>query len=144
MNKIKFLNYAVLILFLANLAWLFLFLNRPKHKKEGPKKLIIEQLHFDENQVEAYEILIQNHRTQIRNLDDSIQKYKSVLYQRLLPKDTLFQQECIAHINGFQRQIELIHLQHFLAIKQLCKPNQLEAFSQLETKLAEWFKPHKP
>ncbi|MEN9738572.1 MAG: hypothetical protein RLZZ318_606 [Bacteroidota bacterium] len=143
MNKVKFLNYALLVLFLANLAWLFLFLNRPKHRPEGPKQLIIDQLQFDAEQVQAYDALIQMHRTQIRSLDDSIQVYKSNLYRHLDSKDSLLQKHCIEQINAFQRQIENTHLQHFVAIRQLCKPEQQEAFVQLQSKLADWFKPHK-
>lgn len=143
MNKIKFLNSALLVLFLANLAWLFLFLNRPKHRPEGPKQLIIDQLQFDAEQIQAYDALIQVHRTQIRSIDDSIQVYKSSLYRHLDSKDSLVQNHYIEHINAFQRQIENTHLQHFVAIRQLCKPEQQEAFVQLQSKLAEWFKPHK-
>lgn len=140
MNKIKVYSYALVVMFLANMAWLFMFLGSSKHRPEGPKVIIAETLGFDKSQMKAYDELIASHRTSIKQYDDSIQVYKSNLYLHLNTSDTLVQKRCIDKINQFQKSIEYTHLQHFNEIKQLCKSDQLESFDRLQRNLAELFK----
>lgn len=144
MNKINVLSFALVVMFLANMACLFVFLSSPKHRPEGPKVIIAETLGFDKSQMKAYDELIASHRASIKQYDDSIQVYKSNLYLHLNASDSLIQKYCVDQINQFQKRIEYTHLQHFNEIKQLCNPNQLKSFDQLQRSLAELFKkPHR-
>lgn len=144
MNKINVLSFALVVMFLANMACLFVFLGSPKHRPEGPKVIIAETLGFDKSQMKAYDELIASHRASIEQYDDSIQVYKSNLYLHLNASDSLIQKYCVDQINQFQKRIEYTHLKHFNEIKQLCKPNQLKSFDQLQSRLAELFKkPHR-
>ena len=78
MNKIKLLTLAVIGLLLLNLATLsFLFLNAPKGNLHKPQEIIIEKLHFDENQQRQYKQIIQWHKGRIKDLDEKVKQANS-------------------------------------------------------------------
>jgi hypothetical protein len=69
MNKTKFLMIAVVLLFVTNLALIFLtFVHKglPPHE---PKKAIIEKLGLDATQQEKYMELIKDHQRQLKTFD---------------------------------------------------------------------------
>lgn len=150
MEKTKLLTVAVIGLLLINIGTLgFLFLSgpnghRPPHEgRPEPKEIIIEQLHFDAQQKQAYEKLIQWHRGEIDKLDANIRQAKNQLYAQLgqtevnlKTKDSL-----ISVININQKQIEATHFKHFEDIKKLCHQDQLENFNALTEELSRIFAP---
>lgn len=144
MNKTKLLSVAVIALLVLNFGILgFLFLSK-KHEPNGrkmPREIVIEKLHFDENQIVEYEKIIEEHQKAIRNLDDSIRKTKNELYQLLneekinsAQKDSLYLQ-----LANYQKQIETTHFNHFLEIKRLCKKEQLADYKNLTEELSKIF-----
>lgn len=148
MNKTKLLSVAVIALLVLNFGILgFLFLSK-KHELNGrkmPREIVIEKLHFDENQIVEYEKIITEHQKSIRNLDDSIRKTKNELYQLLneekissVQKDSLY-----FKLANYQKQIETTHFNHFLEIKKLCKKEQLADYKNLTEELSKIFS-HKP
>lgn len=52
-------------------------MRKPHPNHEGPKKLIIEKLHFDEQQIKVMNTMVDRHRTEIRKSDDRILKLKN-------------------------------------------------------------------
>ncbi len=150
MSKIKLLTLAVVGLLVMNLCIVgFLFFRNPPHlqggpppfEEGGPKRRIIEMLHFDEGQVREYEKLIDQHMVSIKELNEQIRDTKSNLYQTLHAekgdsnkKDSLFNQ-----LGALQKEIETIHYAHFMEIKKLCKPDQSEYFNTLINYLADFF-----
>lgn len=148
MNKTKLLSVAVIALLVLNFGILgFLFLSK-KYEPNGrkmPREIVIEKLHFDENQIVEYEKIIKEHQNAIRNLDDSIRKTKNELYQLLneekinsAQKDSLY-----LKLANYQKQIETTHFNHFLEIKKLCKKEQLADYKNLTEELSKIFS-HKP
>ncbi|MEN9336050.1 MAG: hypothetical protein RLZZ500_1037 [Bacteroidota bacterium] len=153
MDRSKLLTLAVIALLILNLGTLaFLLLPKPyPHPEMGPggpagprgpkpKTIIIEQLGLDAAQVKVYEGLIKEHRQAIDSLDQVIRESKDQLYQNLAATagdqvDTVL----VAKINAAQKQIELTHYNHFLAIKKLCKPEQMEKFNALTEELHRLF-----
>lgn len=153
MEKTKLLTFSVIGLLLLNFGTLsFLFLNSPKtdrHPHEGrpePREIIIEKLHFDANQQNEYEKLIQWHRHEINKFDDSIRHAKNELYSGLSQAtvDTKEKDSLISAINSYQKQIEETHFKHFQDIKKLCRPEQKKDFENLTEELSRIFAPHKP
>lgn len=150
MNKTKLLSVAVIALLVLNFGILgFLFLSK-KHKpneRKMPREIVIEKLHFDENQIVEYEKIIEEHQKAIRNLDDSIRKTKNELYQLLneekinsAQKDSLY-----LKLANYQKQIETTHFNHFLEIKKLCKKEQLADYKNLTEELSKIFShPRRP
>lgn len=157
MEKSKLLTLAVVALLVINIGTLvFLYLGKPhpgpRMGPEGmgrpkPKEIIIEQLGLDAPQIKVYEGLIQEHRQRVDSLDRIIRESKDALYQNLAnDSGDAVDTALIAKINAAQKQIELTHYQHFLALKKLCKPEQKEKFEALTEELHHLFgrPPHPP
>ena len=140
MNKLKFLVMIIVILFAGNMILLAVYV---QHKKESfnpnkPKNIIIERLDFDDHQITAYSMLVDEHRKVIRSKNSEILQCKKVLYLHL----TQIDQEKICDsltstIAKLQKEIETIHFEHFLDIKNLCNQNQLEKYELLVGDLVE-------
>jgi Spy/CpxP family protein refolding chaperone len=156
MEKTKLLTITVIGLLLLNFATLgFLFISGTKGHKpphdipEGrhePKEIIIERLHFDANQQKEYGQLIEWHRGEIRQLEDSIRVSKNELYM-LLNDDKIDEKAKVTLINQialFQKQIEATHFKHFEDIKKLCKPEQQVYFNELTEEFGRLFYRNKP
>ena len=156
MKKTKLLTITVIGLLLLNFAILaFLLVSGPRgHKRssdrpEGrpnPREIIIERLHFDDNQQKEYAELIKWHRGEIKKLDSNIRQTKNELYSQLnqtevnlKTKDSL-----ITLLNSFQKQVEETHFKHFEDIKKLCHQDQFEDFNELTEDLSRIFAPNKP
>lgn len=111
-------------------------------RDEGPKKYIIQKLHFDEAQCKLYEIEIQQHRKEIHENEKLINKTRNALYFQLKYQtstqkiDSLTLEIAQLHLNA-----ERINFRHFLKIKQLCKPEQINDFNDLTEEIAHLFSP---
>lgn len=151
MNKTKVLVFAVIALVTLNFGILgFLFLSKNNDGPRGrkmPREIVIEKLHFDKNQIEAYDKTIKIHQEDIRNLDDSIRSTKNELYQ-LLNSDTIDsvqKNSLFLKLANYQKQIETTHFNHFLEIKKLCKKEQLSDYKNLTEELSKLFShPRRP
>ena len=146
MSKVRLLTIAVALLVLVNIAALTaLYLGRPGNhgprRGEGPKAVVIERLHFDAGQVQAYEALIRQHRATIDRLDGALLEDRSALYQGLRSPDRARQDSLLAACAATERMIESTHLAHFEAIRALCRPDQLPYFDELVNDLAGLFRP---
>ena len=106
----------------------------------SPKSIVVDKLHFDKEQVVKYDELIKQHSESISEIDNKIIALKNSLYKNLSNlenkevTDSLFLQ-----IASNQTAIERLHYDHFLDIKKLCKPEQLEDYNALTNELAEIF-----
>nr|MBC7614227.1 hypothetical protein [Pseudopedobacter sp.] len=146
MTKIKFLTICVIVLLILNLGTItFLFTGRPsrpfKIEQEGPKKIIIEKLGFNKNQIAQYQILIQKHQELIKEIQKNIKERKNELYETLSNSDTSKVAILVLKISDLQLEIEKTHYHHFQDIKALCKPSQLPKFKNLTNDLAKLFRP---
>lgn len=147
MNKKTFIILLISLLVLSNfiMAW---FLIKPKPHRFGPdqpKNIIIKKLRFNDNQVEKYELLIDEHRKEIRKRDEKIMNLKNKLYLGLNNNtDSSSVNVLMDSITSIQKEIELIHYRHFQDIKSLCEGDQLNDFSKLSQELSKIFSPQKP
>jgi periplasmic protein CpxP/Spy len=147
MSKTRFLILAIVVLFLINIMTLAFFtLKGPRGKdRKPPKEYIAKKLHFDDKQIIEYDILIDEHQSKIRKLDEELKRCKNDLYSQLSKPanqkvtDSLFTQLALT-----QKNIEQSHYHHFLEIKALCTDKQLEDFNQLTKELAKLFGPKPP
>lgn len=109
--------------------------------QDGPKKIIAERLHFDAEQVAAYDKLIAQHQQVIKSKQQEIGAAKTALYA-LLQGDDLSKKDSLTNIVGqLQQQIEAVHFQHFSDIKNICKGEQIQAFNEMTADLAGYFSP---
>jgi protein CpxP len=153
MDKIKFLKYLVLGLFLLNvltISSLFFFEmndNNRKNEHARPEKIIIDQLNFDKTQQEQYRKLITWHRNRINTFENQIKNNKQQLYAELSKNnvDLRTKDSLINNLSLCQKEIEITHFQHFEDIKKICKPNQVQDFINLTKELSTIFsKKRKP
>ena len=148
MNKTKFLSLAVIVLVILNVFILFfMFFSKENHSrhKKMPNEIIIEQLNFDKKQITEYDKLIQNHRKTIRELDGSIRNTKGELYF-LLSSDSISSTQkdsLVLQLATFQKEIEVTHFNHFLAIKKICKKEQLADYKNLTNEFCRLFESNK-
>lgn len=142
LTKSNFWRTAALVLLLLNVALLAFFLSRPRPPRgEGPKKIIIERLRFDDGQVAAYDKLIEQHKANLQTREAEIRTAKTQLYS-LLQGDDLTQKDSLANrIGQLHVEVENIHFRHFQDLKNLCKPEQLADFKALAGELATYFAP---
>jgi|AntRauMFilla1563_2_1112583.scaffolds.fasta_scaffold03715_4 hypothetical protein len=146
MTKSKLLTFAVIALFLINIITLsFLFFKGPRpegREKPNPRDIVIHKLDFDDTQIASYEELIKKHKASIENLDRNIKKSKNNLYKQLsFPENKSVTDSILNKLNLYKSEIELVHYNHFLDIKKLCKPEQLDNYNELTHKLAKIFAP---
>ncbi len=152
MNKTTLLTVAVVVLFLMNAGIIsFLLLNKPPRPDggrngEGPKRLVIERLHFDKDQIDRYDALIEQHQMTIHSADEEILQLKQELFSLLPSPDQAREDSLIERISAVQRRIERAHFDHFSGIRKICRPDQMNDFNALSRELAEIFSPkeHRP
>ncbi len=150
MSKIKLLTIAVIGLLVLNTALVaFLMLRKPfprpgkgggaERGQESPKGVVINRLHFSEAQAKQYGKLIKEHQITIRVLSDSVGYYKKELYRSLISENNDEKDASVDRLGNLQKQIELAHYNHFLAIKKLCEPDQIADFNKLSRDLSKYF-----
>ncbi len=158
MNRTKLLTIAVLGLLLINLGTLLvIFLNRsghhprPPHEQEGPrgegpKRIIIERLNFDEAQQKQYEEIIVEHRKKMRELNDASRDLHNELFGQLTENviDKAKADSVISLISLNQKALDNLNFDHFQKIKGICKPGQIEQFNDLVKDLTHLFSPQGP
>jgi periplasmic protein CpxP/Spy len=147
MSRLKLITYIAFGLLIINLTLIvFLILGNPKHPRHGgPKEIIIERLHFDAAQTEAYSKLITEHRSSITEKEQAVLKLKNRLYE-LLRVEVVHSEkmEIERELGELQIQIEDIHFKHFQNIKELCRPEQMKDYKILIQDIAELFSHPKP
>lgn len=147
MNKTRFLFGALVALVLLNIVSLALLWQRrsPPPRGEGPRKIIIERLHFDPAQTAAYDLLVEKHRADIRRKDREMAVARQAIYGQLQHGDFSNSDSLFARVGELQMEIERIHLAHFQDIQKLCRAEQLADFEKLVAELERLFqKPKRP
>lgn len=137
MTKLNLIIGLLIVLLLCNM-FLFYQLMRPRGGNQ-PRNVISSTLHFSEAQNKAYNVLIQEHRKQIHQADDSLRVLKETLYKQLVDTQMLRRDSLIEAINAVQKNIEYIHWNHFKDIEALCLPEQKEYFAELQNQMAQLF-----
>ena len=128
MNKTRFLTILVGLLALLNTLSLVALWKRPTPPHhEGPRQTIIERLQLDAAQVEAYDILIEKHRADIRQKDAEMADARQALYHQLQGNDWSKNDSLLAEIGRLQIAVEQIHLAHFQNITYLYNNSQVSS-----------------
>lgn len=146
MNKIKALTYSVIILVILNVSMIvFFFVIKPRefrNQRNGPRKMIIEKLHFNEDQQIQLQASIENHIEKVISCEKQIQQTKQNLYAQLSqPKvDAKVKDSLINALGEIQKQIETSRFNHFKKIRKICNtPEQKEDFKELTVELSKMF-----
>ena len=122
MNKERF--YIIIIggLILINLTFMWLFFNQENSsKKGGPRDMIIEALHFDNEQIREYDLLIKDHRILMR-------KHKSELYNFRKSYFLTDSDSALSLLSNSYSNLENINKNHINEIMEICNSSQKEIF----------------
>jgi protein CpxP len=146
MEKNKLQRIIIIGLIVLNIGLIgFVFLRPhgkgPHRKHMEPKHAIIEKLHLDKTQIEAYSALIRIHQSQIKKANDEQNMLKQDLYS-LLDHSELndtAKKSLLVLLGNNQQKIEQIHFSHFNDIKSICRPDQLDEFNELAKELSQLF-----
>jgi hypothetical protein len=146
MNKSRLLWTVMALCILCNgiLLWKIYGQDARGHRgKQEPKHIIIDALGFDDQQIQAYEELITEHRKDIAALELQIMETRGRWYQTIGVASTMEDSSAIV-ISALQADIERIHYRHFQEIRALCRPEQVADFEKLASQLPSLFQPKKP
>lgn len=139
MNKSKFLRLIIIGLLISNGVLLFM-LAKGHNRKDDPRAIIINKLHLDKEQIKAYEVSIKKHRKAIKDNEIAMNTLRTTLYKQLNGGQDNAKVDSLISIIAQQQNIaEHINYQHFLQIKKLCKPSQLNDFNALTDEIAMLF-----
>ncbi len=134
-------------LLLINFILIGLLISKPEvsntletQEHHSPKMVIIERLGFDDGQLKQYVELIDAHGVATKEKDAKIAQIKAELYQ-LLAGNLMYKKadSLTSEIGKIQKEIELLHFNHFKDIKALCNEKQLIEFEKLAKDLATVF-----
>lgn len=143
MNKTRFFIITTILLLVLNMVLLgSRFLKPEPHKR--PREVVIERLNFDKNQIAKYDVLIKSHRTSVVDLESKIKLSKQHLYNQLLLEESQNHDSLVNEIATNHKKLEEVHLQHFMEIKSLCKPEQMNDYQAFVKDINKIFQPKKP
>ncbi|GAB2598707.1 Spy/CpxP family protein refolding chaperone [Spirosoma areae] len=152
MERTQLLTIAVIGLLLLNLltiGFVVMKLNQPSFADrsdqrpghEGPADIIIERLHFDQSQQQAFGQIRKAHHAQTEQLQKQMRQLVSSYYGLLAsahPDSTqaiAFSQEIAQN----QQEQAQLNFRHFQEIRALCRPDQQADFTKLAGDLARLF-----
>lgn len=131
----------IIVLLVALNIW-SLFFRGPRGSHEGPKQYIIEQLHFSDDQQQQYQVIIDQHRNRIKELEHQMHQQKDALYALLSSAaDKAAIDSAYASIAATHQQIESTHFNHFLDIRSICTPEQQPLYNTLSKEFGRLFQP---
>ena len=140
MGKNRMLQIAVVVLVILNIASLAMQL-RPKGRGVSAKKTILEKLSFSNDQIEAFEDLIEIHEQEVQVFAQLERTLKDEMVQKLSQGQEEFDSE-IDEIMEVKAKIEGVHMSHLLGIKSLCNgAEQLEKYNELSKDFAKIYAP---
>ena len=122
MNKQNFYIIIIGVLILINLTLMWLFFNQNNSSKKcGPRDMIIEALHFDDEQIREYDLLIKDHRILMR-------KHKSELYNFRKSYFLTDSDSALSLLSNSYSNLENINKNHINEIMEICNSSQKEDF----------------
>ncbi|MFN6944936.1 MAG: Spy/CpxP family protein refolding chaperone [Cytophagaceae bacterium] len=136
MKTITLLKTAVVLLLIVNIATLsYIFFQPDKgtvRRGRLPEKAVAEKLNLTEKQQEQYKELRREHRNLMKDLRQEKHQNRRQLLEKLhgnelnnTSKDSLT--NIIAHN---QKKMELAMIEHFIMVRQMLTPEQIEGYNQ--------------
>lgn len=136
----------MLFLVLSNtLALGYLFFDNKTHPQPPkPMEVIVDKLQFDENQQQEFAKLVHVHRKEVKSIHLSIVRLKNNMYQGLKKEIPVVNDSLLTLVANSVKELERIHYEHFMDIKNLCDSSQRTNFNELANNLGFLFQPQSP
>jgi periplasmic protein CpxP/Spy len=144
------LTLVVIILVILNIVTLtFLWLGKPQNpplnalvrnpieEQNRIKTLLKNELRFDDKQADEYLELRKNHKQAVDKLQSEIQRIKKQMFDEALKEGAKIEiSDSLLNLSQTkQAEIEHLTFQHFVKLKNLCKPDQRDRLKRLIHKL---------
>ena len=140
-TKNRVSNWIIILLVIMNLGTLgtilFLHFKQPSLPRNGgpdPAQHFLErELHLTEEQAQQFEELRKEHFLQSKAINDEVHQLKSAIMEELFSSspDSEKVERLAEEIGKKQAELEQLRFQHFLALKSLCQPEQVEKLQAL-------------
>ena len=122
MNKQNFYIIIIAVLILINLTLMWLFFNQNNSSKKCvPRDMIIEALHFDDEQIRKYDLLIKDHRILMRKGKNELYNFRKSYF--LNDSDS-----ALSLLSNSYSNLENINKNHINEIMEICNSSQKEDF----------------
>ena len=149
MNKnVLILKWIAIAMFICNvIGWLFFLRSmRDEHfaPLHSPRDQVIEVLHFDQKQIQQYDSIIRLHQNNLKHSLTDIESAKANLYVHLNDSTKQQSDSIWSELQRATIALEKIHFDHFLAIRAICRKEQLASFQSLSISFPQFFRPPAP
>jgi periplasmic protein CpxP/Spy len=141
MMKSKLFNWLLGLLLLANAVTLvFFWLDRAKPMngpKAGAAGFLIEQLNFNEQQQQQFEILASEHRLKAQALRPKIRAAKDAMFGLVKQQGVSdsMKQAAAEKASSYMKELDLYTLDHFEKVRAICDPQQRKKFDEILNRL---------
>ncbi len=146
MRKDNFYRIIIICLLLLNISMLVFMWTRHVHTMgqgghEGPGHIIIERLKLDEQQQQQFEVLKQEHHSQMMGIQETDGKLHDQLFNLLQkePVDTTMENMLLHSIMENNMKREQVTFEHFRKIKEMLRPDQKALFDTFVADLGRIF-----
>lgn len=140
-RTVKTLKWLVISLVLMNTALLcFTFYNRPgqnhppfaEKDRRGPGALLIRELELDEKQIEKFELLKEEHHSQVGKYLREGKQFRDLMFEKLHTTASPAEVSALADsIASKQKAIEVLTFYHFSMVRELCSEQQKKKFDEI-------------
>ena len=136
-TKNKLLTWLVVLLLIANAATITMFwVGKPKQPvqpKGQAKDFLIAELKLDTKQQEQFLVLVKDHRKAVEQLRVKVKEAKDNFFDLLKQKEVAdsVKKTAAAAVSTITEQIDLLTLNHFQKVRELCNPEQQKKFDEI-------------
>jgi hypothetical protein len=129
-------KWAAILLLLCNIGLVLTLWLKPGMQKGGPgetpRDFVIRNLHFTDDQIKQYDLLIKDHRQAMDRLRHEAMDYRKDLFGNLKSESNNANADSLAGlIAGTQKQIELVTWNHFAQVRKICTDAQKTEFDNI-------------
>lgn len=137
MKKNTILYLLIIVLAVANVFFLAHHLGRPMERKGGtPGDFVARELQFNDEQMQRFKVLNDQHETEMRSITDDIRRLKGSLFTKISEAhvDGATVDSIASAIGGHEAMRDAKTYHHFRAIQKLCNDKQKERFNDIVKK----------
>jgi periplasmic protein CpxP/Spy len=139
--KNRLFTWLLGLLLLANAATLVFFWVDRGRPDNGPKAgaagFLIEQLNFNEQQQQQFEVLAKEHRLKAQELRPKIRAAKEAMFGLVKQQGVSdsVKQAAAEKASLYMKELDLYTLDHFEKVRAICDPRQQEKFDEILNQL---------
>ncbi len=128
--KQKLLYIFLILLVIMNVALLFMLIKKPHKQPRPSRNFLAKELQFDEDQIERFRFLDQEHRHFMRRFDDDIKRSKDFLFNSF-SKPNFSSDSIIKKIGILEAEKEQEVFTFFKQVRKLCTEEQAKKFDKV-------------